>query len=55
MSMTWIHGVVQCADLGPMQIPSRGCLVFFLLYQDLVTTSIAIEPGGLNYDLDTWG
>ena len=33
-----------------------GMLVFFfLLFQDLVTASIAIETGGLNYDLDIWG
>ena len=24
---------------------------FLLLFQDLVTASIALEPGGLNYDL----
>ena len=33
----------------------RECLVIFLLFQDLVTASLAIEPGGLNYDLDTLG
>ena len=51
--MTWILGL--CRPLANAY-PLTGMLIFFLLlFQDLVTASIGLEPGGLNYDLDTWG
>ena len=51
--MTYILGVVQA--FGQRKSIHGDAWFFFLLFQDLVTASIAIEPGGLNYDLDTWG
>ena len=49
--MTWILGVVQVYD--QRKSPCVDACFFLQLFQDLVTASIAIEPGGLNYDLDT--
>ena len=53
IELRWIFvGSLWAASLPKMGQTFRGCLVLFLLFQDLVTASIALEPGGLNYDLD---
>ena len=52
IELRWIFvGSLWAASLPKMGQTFRGCLVLFLLFQDLVTASIALEPGGLNYDL----
>ena len=51
--MTWVFGAVQA--YGQRKSPHWDAWFFLLLFQDLVTASIPIEPGGFNYDLDTWG